>query len=268
MQMVGILAACYLLTLIALCVFRKVINIRVANAIFMIVDALFFMGWTYASFVNGWSESGFLSFDNISPFIMTIIPLTGFLNKKAREYTDSAIAFLWLGMFVALIVSPGHSYINGNNDAASFGFATEAASHLVASLYGIFLIISGQVKCNAKNLKKAALFMYAVIGIGVGANYLFRFDNFGMNPYGDYSIYMIDIFNSFEATLIAYLLGVFAVLTFGMQFGRLIAMTAKKPVNAEISHEEYEIQSEMNKETEGEEDQADKSPLPEAEEEI
>ena len=42
-----------------------------------------------------------------------------------------------------------------------------------------------------------------------------------MDPYGDYTIYMIDIFGSFEATLVAYLLGVLLVLTIGMEIGYL-----------------------------------------------
>jgi hypothetical protein len=37
-----------------------------------------------------------------------------------------------------------------------------------------------------------------------------------MDPYGNYSIYMIDILGSFEATLIAYLVGVFGTLVVGM----------------------------------------------------
>lgn len=222
MQMVAIMVVCYLVTLTALCIYRKEINIKIANAMFMIVDAAFFMCWTYASYINGWSESGFMAFDNISPFTMTLIPLTVFLNKKARSYCESTIAFLWLGMFVALIVSPQHTYIFSETSEATFGHTTEAASHLIASLYGIYLIISGQVKCNLKSLKQAMIFLFSVIGIGVVANYALRTSNFGMNPYGNYSIYMLDIFRSFEATLVAYLLGVFIVLLAGMQFGNLL----------------------------------------------
>ena len=55
-----------------------------------------------------------------------------------------------------------------------------------------------------------------------------------MDPYGNYSIYMIDIFGSFEATLVAYYLGVLLVLTVGMQVARglfaLSEKTAKKPL--------------------------------------
>ena len=219
MQMVGLMVVCYLIALTSLCVYRKLINNKVANIVFMAVDALFFMAWTYASYINGWNESGFLMFDNISPFIMTIIPLTLFLNEKAREYCNCAIAFLWFGMLVALVVSPGRTYLGGSVLDASFGHTTEAACHLIVSLYGTFLIVSGQVKCNLQSLKKACIFIFSAIGIGVVFNYLMHKGNFGMNPYGDFSIYMLEFFDSFEKTFAAYLLGVLAVLSFGMLSG-------------------------------------------------
>ena len=37
--------------------------------------------------------------------------------------------------------------------------------------------------------------------------------------YGNYSIYFIDIFGSFEATIVAYLFGVFGTLIGGFLFG-------------------------------------------------
>ena len=61
--------------------------------------------------------------------------------------------------------------------------------------------------------------MMSVIGFGLFLNYVFHMSNFGMDPYGNYTIYMIDIFGSFEATLAAYLLGVVLVITLGLQIG-------------------------------------------------
>ena len=63
--------------------------------------------------------------------------------------------------------------------------------------------------------------MFSVIGFGLFLNYVFHMSNFGMDPYGNYTIYMIDIFGSFEATLAAYLLGVVLVITLGLQIGYL-----------------------------------------------
>ena len=55
-----------------------------------------------------------------------------------------------------------------------------------------------------------------------------------MDPYGNYRIYMINIFGSFPATLIAYLAGVAVVLTAGMQFTRIVdRISARQPENTE-----------------------------------
>ncbi len=221
MQMVGIMVAVYFITLTLLAFYRNIINVKVGNAVFIIVDLVFFFCWNYAAYLRGWLEDGFMTLENISPFIMTLIPLTVFLSERIRSYCNSAIAFLWVGMFLALMISPQHAYIFSYNIDASFVYVSEAACHLIASLYGAFLIITKQVKCDARHWRRSVICMYSVIGFGVILNYLFHTRNFGMDPYGKYTIYMLDIFGSFEATLVAYLLGVLVVLTVGMQIGLL-----------------------------------------------
>ena len=63
------------------------------------------------------------------------------------------------------------------------------------------------------------MFVYTSIGFGVFLNWCFHLSNFGMDMYGDASIYFLDIFGSFEVTFIAYLLGVLATLLLGFLFG-------------------------------------------------
>lgn len=246
MQMVGIMVACYFITLTVLCLYRKIINVKIGNAVFVVVDIIFFLGWTYASYQRGWIDYGFLTFDNISPFVMTLIPLTVFMSDKIKQYCNSAIAFLWIGMFVALIISPQHAYVSNNHIEASLAYTTEAACHLLASLYGVYLILTEQVKCDFKHWKKAVVCLYSVIAFGVLMNYIFHRDYFGMNPYGDYSIYMIDIFGSFEATLLAYLLGVMMVLILGLQIGYLF----NKLVNAASFYDNEEDTAKTDEEAE------------------
>jgi hypothetical protein len=154
--------------------------------------------------------------------IFTVIPLTLFMNEKIKEYAFSAVAFLWIGMFLALFISPEHSYIFNFKREASVLYTGEALCHMLASLFGVYLILTGQVKTDIRNLLKSIVFMYSVIGFGVILNYFFHKGNFGMNPYGDYAIYFIDIFGTFEATFVAYLLGVLVVLLAGWEFGILL----------------------------------------------
>ncbi len=219
MQMVAVMAICYFITLTLLAFYRDIINVRVGNAVFIVVDIIFFFWWTYAEYLRGSLDFGFMTFDNISPFTMTLIPLTLLLSDKVRSYCNSAIAFLWIGMFVALLISPQHAYIFNYKTEASLLYASEAACHLLASLYGAYLILTKQVKCDFIHWKRAIICLYSVIGFGLVLNYVFHLRYFGMDPYGDYTIYMIDIFGSFEATLAAYLMGVMLVLTLGMQAG-------------------------------------------------
>ena len=219
MQMVGIMVFFFFLTLTVICLYHEHINKKIGNLIFIIVDMIFFFGWSYAGYLQGRLNDGYMTLDNISPFIMTLIPLTPLMNEKVKKCYHCAIAFLWMGMFLALSISPEHSYIFNYRHEATFAYATETACHMVASLYGIYLIISGQVVCDFKHLVKAAACLYSVIGLSVAMNFIFHKSHFQMDPYGNYSIYMIDVLGSFWATLLAYLLGVLLVLIIGMQTG-------------------------------------------------
>ena len=234
MQMVGIMVFCFFTSILVLSLFHKHINVKLGNTMFIIADIVFFLAWNYAAYQLGWLEDGFMTFGNISPFIMTLIPFTVLLSPKVREYCNAAIAFLWMGMFLALMISPEHAYIFSFNTEASFHYTAEAACHLLASVYGFYLIISGQVKCDFKNWLKSVICMYSVITFGVILNFLFHTDHFQMDPYSGASIYMIDIFGSFWVTLAAYYLGVMLVLTLGMQAGYGIQRLVEK-VNVETT---------------------------------
>jgi hypothetical protein len=171
---------------------------------------------------QGWLKSGFVTLGNISPMIFTVIPLTLFMNEKTKQYAYSAIAFLWVGMFLALFISPEYAYIFDYHRQATALYTGEALCHMLAALFGIYLILTGQVKLNFQSWWRSIVFMYAVIFFGVFLNYFFHTRNFGMDPYGNYAIYFLNIFGSFEATLIAYLFGVLTVLTVGLEVGYLL----------------------------------------------
>lgn len=214
--MLGIVLILFFTSLTLMCLYRRKMNVRTWNAVFVAIDVVFFFLWNYASYQKGWLDKRFMTLDNISPFTFTIIPLTYFMNKKTKEYAFSAISFLSVGMFVAMIFSPEHAYLFSYTADASFLYTTEALCHLLCSLYGVYLVLTDQVQANVPNLIKSVAFMYVVICFGVFLNYVFHKDFFGMDPYGNYRIYMLQLFGSFGATFTAYLLGVFVVLVSGM----------------------------------------------------
>ena len=241
MQMLGGLSLVFFVALFLMCFFREKLNHPFINPLFIVVCAVFFFCWNYAAFERGWLEDGFMTLENISPFICTVILVTPFLSDKMKDFAYCAIAFLGFGMLAALYISPGASYFMSHNYTANFMHISEAACHLVMSLYGFYLILSEKVKMTWENFGKAIVFVYTAIGFGVFLNWCFHLANFGMNMYGDYSIYFLDIFGSFETTFIAYLVGVMGTLTLGFLIGMFLDWFSK-PKEIEIVEEDLTIE--------------------------
>ena len=214
-HMLGIFSVVFCGSLFLMCFFRKHLQSPIINTLFIVADGAFLFSWTYAMFLHNGLKSGFMTLDNISPFICTIILLTPFMKEKIRDFTYAAIALLSFGMFVALFVSPEVEYVVNFHQSAKLIHVTEAACHCIMGLYGFYLVLSGKVKLNAKTYRRSLIFIYSVIGYGLFLNFFFHRSYFGMNMYGDYSIYFMDLFGSFGVTLIAYLFGVFFTLTAG-----------------------------------------------------
>lgn len=230
----GIFTFFYFVTLFLMCFYRNKINVRVCNVLFIVADFLAYSSWTYAAYQKNWFNDGWLTLGNISPMTFTVILLIPFMNERVRDYAYSAIAFLSVGMFFAMIISPEHDYIFNFNTEATFIYTTEAVCHMVCSLFGIYLVLSKQVKADFKRWIKSIVFVLSIITFGIILNYVYHRSYFGMDPYGTPAIYMIDIFGSFLATVIAYYFGVVMVLTVGLQATYML-----ERATARIHHENH-----------------------------
>ena len=220
LYMLEILSAVFFVALFLMCFFREKLKTQLMNLLFIIACAACFFCWNYAAYERGWLQDGFMTLENISPYICTVILLTPFMTTRVRDCAHCTIAFLGFGMFLALFISPGSEYFFSFRHTANFMHISEATCHLVMALYGFYLVLSDRVKLDWKSLGKAVAFIYASIAFGVFLNWCFHLGNFGMNMYGNYSIYFLDIFGSFEATFIAYLVGVLGTILLGF----LVAM--------------------------------------------
>lgn len=225
--MLGVAVACYFISLFFLCFYKDRINIKFFNGLFIVVDIILFFLWNFACAEKGWLKDGFMTLENISPFVFTVIPLSIFMNKKAKEYAFSTIAFLHLGLFLATLISPEYEVVFGFKTEATFTYATEAMCHVLSALFGIYLMLTGQVKPDFSHWVKSIVFMLGWITFGIILNLTLDTRCFGLNP-NNYSIYMLDIFGTFEATVFAYYFGVILVLTFGMQSGYALCKFADK----------------------------------------
>ena len=242
MQMLLAVTPVFFVALFLLCFYRDRLKQHpMINHLFVIACAAFFFCWNYAAYEWGWLEDGFMTLENISPFICTVILIAPFLQEKIRDYAYSAIAFLGFGMFLALYISPAADYFSSMRQNTTFMYIAEASCHLAMALYGFYLILVDRVKLTLKNFLKAVTFVYSAVGFGVFLNWCFHLSNFGMDMYGNYSIYFIDIFGSFAATFIAYLVGILATITLGFLVGvflNWISTPKTKNVDQQIENKE------------------------------
>lgn len=222
LEMAGIVTFLYFFSVALICLYREKINVKIFNFVFVITDIVFFFCWNYACFHVGWLDDGFMTLDNISPLMFTLTMFIYFMKDGVREHCFSAIACLSFGMFCAMLISPERAYLFDFTHEASFLYTTEVFCHMHASLFGIYLFMTRQVKADFKHWLQAILFMYSIITFGVFLNYVFHKSFFGMDPYGGYAIYFLDIFGTFETTLLAYYLGVLVVLTLGLELGAML----------------------------------------------
>ena len=213
----GIFTFFFFVTLSLMCFYRSKINTKLCDIIFIVSDFIAYSCWNYASYQKGWLDDGWMTLGNISPLMFTVILLIPFMNDRVKEYAYSAIAALNVGMFFAMLISPEHEYIFNFRTEATFIYTTEALCHMVCSLYGIYLMLSHRVRPDFEHWIKSVVFTLSIITFGVILNFVYHKRHFGMDPYGSASIYMLNIFGSFTATLVAYYFGVVLVLTLGIQ---------------------------------------------------
>lgn len=237
----GIFTLFFFVTLFIMCFYRSKINVKLFNVVFIVADLLAYSAWTYAAYQEGWLGEGWMTLGNISPLMFTIILLTPFMKEWIRDYAYSALAFLNVGMFLAMLISPEHNYIFNFKTEATFAYTTEAVCHMICSLYGIYLVLSKQVKADFKHWVKSVVFLLSIISVSVTLNFVYHRNYFGMDPYGTAKIYMLDLFGSFNATLAAYYFGVVLVLTVGMQGVAMLDRITMKFFVHETSEDESSL---------------------------
>ena len=239
--MLGVGVLCYFITLVLICLYKDRINLKTGNIFFIVVDAVLYLIWNISYAEKGWLDNGFMTLANISPFIFTVIPLTVFMKDKVKDFAYSAIAFLHFGLFLATLISPEYVVIFDYKTEATFAYAAEAMCHIWSALFGLYLMVTKQVEINFKSWLRSIIFVLSAVSFGVMLNFILDTHCFNMNP-NSYSIYMLDIFGSFWATLAAYYLGIVVILTLGMQSGYMLVRLLDKINNHHAKEESEEIE--------------------------
>lgn len=235
MMMVLIFVCLYFVCFTAILLFHKYMNPKFTIILFTITNTILFIGY----YINEFHRKGtfeILIFDQISPFMFTMLPLSFLLKDKIKDLVFKTAALLSLGMFAAMLVSPQEAYLGSHQIEASMLYVLDTLLHLNFSLFGVYLFVSNTVKIDMKSIGQAAIFLYSVITFAIICNFLFHKNFFGMGYYSNYGIYMIRIFETYWATLVVYILGVSLVLMLGYEYILLV-----KKLNFQNSFEYSEI---------------------------
>lgn len=174
---------------------------------------------------NDWNFINSLPTANVSPFMFTFSAIALFLPKKIRGYVFSLISLLSFGMLMACELSI-ITYIIRNYTFHYFIFL-DFVIHILMSLVGIYFGITNISKLDKKSCLIASSIIYVVAIIMLILNLIFATSFFGLNLYGNHSIYNVVLVQSGILSAIIYFTGLTLVLLLGFLYQKLLRKLKK-----------------------------------------
>ena len=200
------------------------------NVIFVItICASYFYMVIYTYFDGGihdWNFQNTLPVANVSPFMFACVPLSLILPKRIRKHFLMLISLLSVGMLLSGAFGCVYNVIRNYKFHIHFTF--DYAAHLALSLYGIYLVKSGQVKLNVKGALISSSLIGGVAAIMTALNVIFDTAFFGLSLNGKHNIYNVVITDNSYLSALIYFLGLGAVLALGYLYCSMFSR--KKPI--------------------------------------
>ncbi len=221
MAIVIIFAIVYFAVFSTMLVYQKQLNPKYTIATFTTVNLILLLGvWLFNYFERNKFE--FFLLDQISPCMFTLLVFSYFLKDEIKDVFYSTAAYFSTGMLLAMLLSPGATYIQGGQENDMILYTIDILQHLNFSLFGIYLVLSQTAKINAKSFRNSLVFIFSIISFVLVINFVFHQNFFGLGYYSDFGIYTLDLFDSYWLTLLVYLAGVFTVVILGFGVNKLL----------------------------------------------
>jgi hypothetical protein len=145
--------------------------------------------------------------------MFALTPIFLLLPKSIRKHTYLLISLLSVGMFFSSIF--GCIYNAAIHYKFHFHFVLDYVAHFALSLFGVYLIRSGQVQLNKKNALISACIIFGAAVLMIVLNVIFDTAFFGLSLNGKHNIYNnVLVENSYLSALL-YLMGLAVVLVLG-----------------------------------------------------
>lgn len=169
---------------------------------------------------NDWNFQNTLPTANVSPFMFFTLPLYYFLPKKIKKYYLLLISLLSLGMLFSVIlaciqrIAINYRFIPH--------FLLDYVSHLILSLWGIYLVKSKQIQLVKKDCFIGGSIIIGVSLIMLIVNTIFQTAFFGLTFGDNYNIYNLVLVNNPYLSALIYVVGLSMILLLGYFFQKII----------------------------------------------
>ena len=216
---VGVLLAKYLAK------YKNVVNVLFVIAIFM--SYLYIVRYMYYDVgPDDWNFRNTMPTANVSPFMFCLTPFILIMPKTIRKYLMTLVVLLSLGMVVAGL--GGALGFVARNYKFHWHITMDCLAHVLISLWGVYLLKSGQVELTPKKAIRAGAIIVSVALIMLVLNLIYHKAFFGLSLYGEHNIYNVRFFESGVVSTIAYFLGLGFVLCSGYFYQKILNLRKKR----------------------------------------
>lgn len=208
---------------------KRMTNTKIVNLTFCSVTYLFYILYLLKLASNVGIHNYYfyesLATANVSPFMFSIMPLVYFSRGRLQKYLYALVSLLSVGMLLSPVLNAVIYAIKGN----TFGiiFAWDYVAHLSLSLWGVYLVKSGQVELTRKNSLVGSMLIFGVCGVMVVLNLIFDTSFFGLSLRGKHHIYYNAITSNSYLSATIFFIGFAAVLALGYFYCKYLSGSRK-----------------------------------------
>ena len=169
---------------------------------------------------NDWNFQNAMPYANVSPFLFAITPLTLLLPKNIRQYYFNLVSSLTIAMIISPIANIIYNISINYKYHASF--LLDYVPHLILSIWGIYIIQSGQVELKVRSSIISGLIIIGVALTMMILNVIFDKSFFGLSLNGKHNIYNQQLVKNSYLSALIYFTGLVSIMIIGYLFHTLL----------------------------------------------
>ena len=175
---------------------------------------------------DDWNFKNTLPTANVSPFMFCLTSIILIMPKVVRKYCMTLVALLSFGMALAGL-GGALGYV-ARHYVFHWHITFDCAAHVFISLWGVYLVKSGQVELTPKKALRGGAIIVSVAFTMLVLNLIYHKAFFGLSPYGEHNIYNIRFFENGVISIIVYFLGLGFVLCAGYFYQKVLNFRKKR----------------------------------------